>query len=603
MTLIALEAIGARERVTSFPAEAKLDSEVLDEISIDNVVSLSFWEDVLDAAREAGRGDLEELVVPVVTRAKAALGLPRSYRRRHRPGPPPLGAAGARQPRPARTTEPRLFATPETAAAMAEAETAALLVGGYDGSGNFGDILILDAALELLGPLEPGLLPLPILERRFAPHHRGELAAEMLHPPRHELYFDAEGGEADDGLVPVSLDPGLSSAVAYLYGGGYLTGLWGDRKLAMLRAAEELIAAAAPAEVRRIGSGLQAERAWLSALSQDDVDLIRSFELLGTRDPRSGRALEELGCGNVPESGDDAIAILGQLPAAGAPEDEEDELRVNLHCTDKDWVTGDGEKLVGFCVDLVAELGRRTGSSIVAQPLVAYRDARVDEMPTSVRLAEALEQRGIAVRAPLVMRPSSLARAAGEIGCASLTVACSYHVALTSLMLGLPTVTIRDNPYYAQKSAGLLDAFGQPPQFATGSDADPATLAGLLAAAALDPEGASALRQQLRVDASAQRLRRAAVEAELLGRITGATSAKGGTGPAVQAVADRRVRAAEQHRLDAEQRAAAAAERATLAEQGVAHLEGQLGALLGSSSWRLTAPLRRLGARRRNSGQ
>lgn len=600
MTLIALEAIGAREQVTSFPAEAAPDRDLVGDVQLTNPLLLSLWEDLLDAAREAGRLDLEEIVAPVVVRGRAAMRLPRSYRRRSRPGPLPVAAADARQLHPSGTGGSKLFATPETAAVVAEAGAVALLVGGYDGSGNFGDILMLDAALELLEPLEPGLLALPILERRFAHHHRRELATEMIRPPRHQLYFDPEG-EADDELVPVSFSPELRSAVSYFYGGGYLNGLWGDRKLAMMRAAEGLIAAAAPAELRRIGSGLQADPAWLSSLSHEDTSLLRSFELLGARDARSGQALEELGCPRVPESGDDALAILGELPIARPPGDEE--LQINLHCTDNDWVTDDEERLVEFYADLVAELGSHAGRPVVAQPLVAYRDARVDETPAGERLGEVLEQRGIEARTPLVLRPSSLGRTAAEMGRASLTVASSYHVALTSLMLGLPTVTIRDNPYYEQKAAGLLDAFGLPPEFATRSDGDPVALAGRVAAAVLEPEAATALRRQLSVDASSQRLRRAAVEAELLERIAGAGGAKEDPAAAAQAGAERRARAAEQRRLAAEQRAAAAEGRAELAEQGVAHLQGQLAALLGSSSWRLTAPLRRLGARLRRSPQ
>ncbi len=42
-----------------------------------------------------------------------------------------------------------LFASPSTVRAIVEARTAAILIGSYDGSGNYGDIAQLDAALEL----------------------------------------------------------------------------------------------------------------------------------------------------------------------------------------------------------------------------------------------------------------------------------------------------------------------------------------------------------------------------------------------------------------------------------------------------------------------
>ena len=43
---------------------------------------------------------------------------------------------------------------------------------------------------------------------------------------------------------------------------------------------------------------------------------------------------------------------------------------------------------------------------------------------------------------------------------ARLTVSCSYHVAMTSLLAGIPTMLLAENRYYAQKAAGLRDLFG-----------------------------------------------------------------------------------------------------------------------------------------------
>ncbi len=413
-----------------------------------------------------------------------------------------------------------LFATTETAEAIADAEALAFLVGGYDGSGNYGDVLMLDTTLELLAPLEPGLVVLPVLERQFRSHHPG-LAEEMIRPPRHPVYFDPEGA-GEDELVPIAAGLGLSSAIAYFYGGGYFNGFWGDRKLAMMRAAEALLAAAEPASIRRVGSGLQVEAAWIDALSPEDTALLGAFELLGTRDPRSGEALAGFGSAIVPESGDDAVGALGRLrpaepPGAGA-------LRVNLHFSEHDWVTGEPRALLDFYVTLLAELGERLDRPVLAQPLVAYLDPRVDERPTAERLGAALSERGIEVLEPVVMRPAGLGRAAAELGAASLTIACSYHVSLTSLMLGLPTLMVSHTPYYEQKTAGLLDAFGQPPEFAIRPAADPRTYAELLAATAFDPEAGAMLRVQLALDGRRLRRTRAVAEADLFARIAAAVA-------------------------------------------------------------------------------
>jgi hypothetical protein len=592
-TLIGLEAIGARERVTSFPPGSEVDPKVLAEYEITHIVSLTLWEDLLDAIRAEGRADLEAAVAPLVAKGRVNLGLPQTYRRRPNPGPPSTGATASRTLFPA-SDGPTLFAAPETAAAISAARSVAFLVGGYDGSGNFGDVLMLEAALELLAPLEPGLLIVPVLERRFRPHHP-ELAEQMIRPPRHPAYFDPEGSGEDD-LVPVAAGPGLESAVSYFYGGGYLNGLWGDRKLAMMRAAEGVLAAAEPREVRRVGSGLQVEASWLDGLSEEDAAFLRAFELLGARDPRSGEILAGFGSATVPESGDDAIGHLARLRAGKPPGDGP--LRVNLHFAEHDWVTNESEPLLGLYVDLLSRLGRHADRPVVAQPLVAYLDPRVDERPAAERLGAALGERGIEVLGPLVLRPAGLNEVTAKMSEAAFTAACSYHAALTSLMLGLPTLMVAHNPFYEQKAAGLLDAFGQPAEFAIRGDADPGACAKLLAATALDPAAGGRLRVQLALDGQRMRRLRADAEADLFTRIAAAVAGVEEGPPqwvGAEAEEDRRVRAAEA-------RARAGEERAAHAEVHAFNLEAQMAELTGSTSWRLTEPLRRLTEKARREG-
>lgn len=589
-TLIGLEAIGARERVTSFPPDFEVDPTVLAGYEITHVVSLTLWEDLLDAIRAAGRTDLEAAVAPLVARGKVNLGFPQTFRRRPDPGPPPSGwtQRGILFPS---GDEPALFAAPETAAAIAAAKSVAFLVGGYDGSGNFGDVLMLDAALELLAPLEPGLLVLPVIERAYAAHH-AELAAQMVCPPRHLVQFDPEG-VGDDDMVPIAAGPGLETAVSYLYGGGYLNGLWGDRKLAMMRAAEGVLAASEPREVVRVGSGLQVEAAWLAGLSPEDSALLRAFELLGTRDPRSGEILAGYGSALVPESGDDAVGPLARLRRAELPADGP--LRVNLHFADHDWVTSESERLLALYVELLAHLGRQSDRPVVAQPLVAYLDPRVDERPAAERLAAALRERGIEALEPVVLRPAALDQAAGAMGEAAFTVACSYHAALTSLMIGLPTLMVAHNPFYGHKAAGLLDAFDQPAEFAIGAGAVPEACARLLAETALDPASGGRLRAQLTLDGRRISRVRADAEADLFTRIAATVAGTEERAPqwvGSEADEDRRVRAAEG-------RARAAEERTAHAEVHAFNLENQMAELIGSTSWRLTAPLRRLTGKRR----
>lgn len=93
MTMLTLEALGARASVATFPPE--LDLEAIAAIEVDQEILLVLWEDVLDAIRASGRADLEPVVEAVVDKAKRRLGLPADYRRRSRPGPPPLRQSGS----------------------------------------------------------------------------------------------------------------------------------------------------------------------------------------------------------------------------------------------------------------------------------------------------------------------------------------------------------------------------------------------------------------------------------------------------------------------------------------------------------------------------
>ena len=98
-TMIALETLGKRDRVATFP---DLDLDAVAEINSTWDLPLALWEDLLDATRAAGRADLERIVEPVVARDRETLGLPPNYRRRQIPGPPTL----VRAPAPATAADP-----------------------------------------------------------------------------------------------------------------------------------------------------------------------------------------------------------------------------------------------------------------------------------------------------------------------------------------------------------------------------------------------------------------------------------------------------------------------------------------------------------------
>lgn len=495
-------------------------------------------------------------------------------------------------------TAPAFFASPQTIDAVSRAHSVAILIGSYDGSGNYGDLLQLDAALALLERLEPGLLPLPVLERSRLADHR-DLADSFLHRFAHAVFFASDGGHEDE-LLPLPAPAGLSFAALYLYGGGYLNPSWGEHKLAMLRDAEALLGEAEPTTICRLSSGLQVDPGWIGDLDEADAGRLRSFELLGARDRRSAEALAALGsAGQVVETADDAVGDLRKLrpdaPAAGAGE----ELRLNLHIAEHPWVTGRPQAMAEFHAGLAGELGRGAGRPVLVQPLIAYDDRRVSEREALDRLATACAARGIEAAEPRVLLPTGLAPALTAIGGAELTISCSYHVALTSLLLGVPAILLGDNAYYEQKAAGLAEAFDLPAGFALRSSMDPEESARQIAATVLG-EGRAALRYNLALRASWMRERRADAETELLARLGGGLGT--GLGDRLDELSTRlRQRSAEPAELLARLSVLQSDEESpplpapgTQPEEGAAQL--MLDEITTSRSWRMTAALRRIGA-------
>lgn len=503
-----------------------------------------------------------------------------------------------------------LFASAETARRVERARAVVVLVGSYDGSGNYGDIAQLDAARKLVERLGPGLLALPVLERQHLDGHRwlSEGAGSGEAPA---AFFDP-GGERgyQDDLLPVAAPVELAFGASYLYGGGYLNRLWGDRKLAMLDAAEALLAAGGGASCR-LSSGLQVEPGWVAELAARETSAIGRLDFRGARDSASRAALAALG-GDAPalNTGDDAIGVLGELPAGGAVADD-GRLHLNLHFAEHGWVSERPGAMLDFYTGFVAALGRRAGRPLAVQPLIAYLDGQTDERPGAAKLATACAAAGAEVAEPLLLRPADLPGAAARMRSATLTLSCSYHVALTSLMLGVPAVLIGDNPYYEQKAVGLCEDFGLPPAFTGPAREDPAARAGEIAALVLDPTRGGELRAGLAAAAERQRRRRAAAEAELLGRLGGAAAAALGNRveelserlrrstaepaalqarlAALQTELEELQRLVDESPLDAELRAQEAEARAAAAQ-------ATLATALGSRSWRMTASLRRIGS-------
>ena len=355
------------------------------------------------------------------------------------------------------------------------------LVGGYDGSGNGGDLLLAQAAIEVVRRVAR---PVLVLERAYADHHDANLA-------RWPELAGAGVALQDDGPVdrrrwaPADLGPHQGALATYLYGGGYLTEQWGPRKLAMVRAADGL----AHRELPLLCSGVQADPDWLARLPEADAALLDRAHVVGVRDAASA----PLG-GGAPVTGDDAVAVIAAHAIDGARSATGG---VNVHLGEHGWVTADAERLRAYITTLVAALG------LDPRPVVAYDDRATSERASAARFGDEA----------LALAPATLPRLAD----ARLTVSSSFHVALSSLLLGVPAALVADSRYYAQKAAGLRADFGLGKAWVLDPAGDPHEAAGALAAELADPglgERLARAREQLLE-------RRAGVEREVVRMLTG----------------------------------------------------------------------------------
>ena len=73
-TMVALEAIGAREKIGTFPPE--LDLTPLKEYSLKSILQVAFWEELLETTRRADRPDLEAVIARVVETGHRAVPAP-----------------------------------------------------------------------------------------------------------------------------------------------------------------------------------------------------------------------------------------------------------------------------------------------------------------------------------------------------------------------------------------------------------------------------------------------------------------------------------------------------------------------------------------------
>lgn len=356
----------------------------------------------------------------------------------------------------------KLWATPADRDRLAAAGSAVLLVGSYDGSGNYGDVLQLAGAIQTVrrAPGEP--LPIAILEHETIAHHAKLLRRyPEIFAGAAFVHFDDGRGEAVDGLCELADGAAPDLTVLHLYGGGYLNRWWAGRKIEHCEAAHRLAAGRA---LQLTASGLQVAEDAIGPAGPAH-ELLASASWIGLRDASSlefvNRHLAAFGSPKAYLAGDDAIPFIASADAV------DPRGNVNFHLNLSGWISEDAARLEARIVRFLCNLADATDRPLKLQPVVAYEDPRISERAELERFldrhGDELEAHGVSAVAALDILDDAVRGGLGGFRSAQMTVSCSYHVTLTSLLAGIPAVLLSDNSYYDQKAAGLRDLFGIAP--------------------------------------------------------------------------------------------------------------------------------------------
>ncbi len=330
----------------------------------------------------------------------------------------------------------------------------AVLVGGYDGSGNLGDVLQTRAAVERVRRAAPELPIAVVVEDIYPDRHRWARALpdDVISLIRHRQPV----ADALTGLPP--------NVALYVTGGGFINRFFGDDKLGIVRSLTAL-AERGGAVTCHLATGIQISPyeglfAWSPILEQCDPLLVRD-------DPSIQAAAAGLMSAEARNFGDDAFGPLRALSVAR----EED--CVNVHLDVEGHVTERPDARIRWTAAAVDSLTRSRASK--CRLLVAFDDDRVNERAILDQFVSVLHREYGAERNGAVMVSlTGLSTAGAPITLGAVgTVTSSYHTALLSLIHRIPTIMIAQNDYYRQKMSAIAQLFQLGDVAIASEDGDP----------------------------------------------------------------------------------------------------------------------------------
>jgi hypothetical protein len=349
-------------------------------------------------------------------------------------------------------------------------DRAVLLVGGYQGFANFGDVLQLKGVVRWHRQVS-GLEPIVVLsttsiaDRGFHVRLRSWLGVRQL------VYWSERPLDVEAvGLTELRRAPAIGHL--QVFGGECLASRWLGVFLTLIESTHARFGVG-----HYVLSGQQADRAAIPRLREH---FNRHPPIVaGGRDPESAEHIAAAGA-PAAYSFDDALEPLDQLVAEATDHQglEPKPADALIHLNTSDYTATGGNRngqpatsLAGDLETLARAVARSEPERADVVVLQAFDDRRVDEISDSLGTIVELED-GFPFPAYRVV---DLARLALELArrpvaatlpsSARLAYTCSYHVTLLCTMLGIPCFLRAKNPFYRQKRAALGLSAGTLPEF------------------------------------------------------------------------------------------------------------------------------------------
>jgi hypothetical protein len=359
-----------------------------------------------------------------------------------------------------------LFATQATQRLLADATVPkVVLVGGFGGSWNFGDVLQLQGTIDWHRRRDPRIVICPLIATVNVTTLGVLRTMERTFECSQVLLFGPPAAGLD--LAEVTTLQGVEGV--HFYGGGTLNPFFAHARLGVLDA---LLSTASPGFY--IISGQQVDARYGPVVAAH----VRKHRprVVGARDEESVTVLREAGV-HAQYSGDDSLEALdgirAQLDAArpSAPAPPRFALQCGLppHVYEDAAERGVTENSVIETIDrALAALAERYGPTapVLVNAYGGCRDAR--NTLTSVQKTRFLEHFPVAtiVDLPSLIVMRRIGDLAETLRNVNLYLGTYYHPTLLFKVLGIPSFLFTFNRYYRQKAAGIGQAQASFEEFA-----------------------------------------------------------------------------------------------------------------------------------------